>query len=290
MAVTKIQIFSNWGARGWSDVWYTALDVSDGTLTAKILAVAETRAGLYTGANGPSTDGNPAPVYYRISDLNNPNKSQPFGFDAAKVWPRSGRVSGGDRRNWPYATILLASGGRHRILLKGAPSVWIEGNVNVRYAAFTGALKTAFLTYIATVQGAGFQGLTQVVSQETAITAVTVDANGRLNVTVGSGTWTPGQRVRVKGMRGPGTTKLNGATRIREVLTGNVLVLNKKKCSVCALDPDNKGKIGLITPALTAVEWPNVITGAPAPVTGFTSGKLGRAFSPELGKARPCCR
>lgn len=287
---TKIQIFSNWGARGWSDVWYTSAAVTDPLLPAKILAVATARAALYVGDAGPSTDGNPAPIFYRISDTNNPNTGQPFGFNANMDWDRSGLVTP-DRRNWPYATLRLASGGRHRILLKGAPQSWIAGNINVRYAPFIGALKTNFLAYLAACNAAGFQGLANITSNPQPVTSVTVDANNRIQLTVADATgFTAQQKVKLKGMRGPGSKKVNGVTKVRSTATGGIVVLNKKKCDPCPLDPDTLGTLYVVTPTLSAVSWPDPTTGLPPPITGFTSGKLGRVFSPELGKARNCCR
>jgi hypothetical protein len=289
VTITKVQIFHNWGARGWSEVWYTPLLPTDATLGPLTKTYTNVRTQLFYGATATADVPLPTPVYYRVSDINAPNASEPRPFPEDFAWSRAAN-SQGDRRNWPYCSIRTSNGTRRRFLFKGAPDAWVNKNPNTRYAGFGGALLTAFNRWLAAVKAAGWQPLIQVPSTPYNVTAATIDTNGYLNVTTTVPTPAINSKVKIKGMRGSGTRKLNGTWRVKDVLTGGVLVLSAKKCDPCTFNPENKGQLYTLTPTLGSYQFPDVVSGLPFPVTGFSSGKLGRAFSPELGKAKACCK
>lgn len=287
---TKVQIFWNWGRKGFSEVWYSPLANTDATLDTIVLAYTQERTKMMYGGSVNAPTPLIVPEFYRLSDVAAPNKSQPKNFSNAPAWTYAPYVEP-DRRNWPYCSLGISGGGHRTVKFKGAPQVWIvKENPNVRYLAFTGALQTAFLRWLAAVKAAGWAPLQVTVPAEFNITKLTIDANRNLNVTPAGGSYQINQKVRIKGVRGSGTRKINGIWRIKDILTGGILVLCARQCDNCVFDPCNKGQIGVVVYTLGAFVFPDPVSGQPAPVTGFTSGKLGNAIILDTGKVKACCR
>lgn len=289
---TKVQIFFNWGRKGWSEVWYSPLSNTSASLPGIVLAYTQARTQVMYGGGVDASEPLIVPEFYRLSDIQAPNKSRPASFEDAPDWTYA-PLSTPDRRNWPYCSLLIDSGGHRTVKFKGTGQAWIsKENPNYRYASFTGPLKVAFDRWLTAVKTAGWAPLLATVPSEFNITALSIDGNGNLNVTPAGGSYLPNQKVRIKGIRGSGTRGLNGVWRIKEVLTGGVLVLCSRKRDCCTFDPCNKGQIGVVVYTLGAFVFPDPVSGVPYPITGFTSGKLGNASKLDTGKAPAaprCC-
>lgn len=280
MADLKITLAINWGAAGWSETNYTTGDVGSEALTLKVNKLIATRACLFA-AKTMEARTFPVIQYYRTSVVNAPNQGLPTAVPAEYQGVTSG-LGPGDRRNYPYATGY--AGAKHRaIRLRGCPSAWIFPDADVRYGTIYPSMAGPFEAYAKALKDGGFGMLVRDNSVPLAdITAISVNEQGYWLLTIPTLNLSANQKIVVRGVRGGGTKKINGIVRVKEKLTGNVYVIAKKKCDECGLDITNLGGARLYArtvSAFTRVEF-----------SGWSSGKLGRAFFSDLGRQQNCCR
>lgn len=289
----KYQVFWNWGSKGWSEViysnsYYTLLDPATGEPSpnpnSPLAQLIKARANMTIGLNGTVDLGYPTAVYYRVSDILLPNKSFGGGIPESMQAIHAGTGGTpafltGDRKNYPYFTATVNGFGHRSFKMKGSPEEWVKGNISIRYGVEPASMKPKSLAWKNLIQSGIWNALVYVPDAGVNITGASIDANGNLNV-VAVGSYAINQMVKVKGLRGSGTRGLNGRTRIKDILTNGTLVLAKKMCSRCIFDPENKGQLFKLTPTVAALNNLRF--------TGWSTGKLGRAFDPERG-SRVCC-
>jgi hypothetical protein len=194
-------------------------------------------------------------------------------------------------------TALVQSDGTqyNRVLtLRGFPKVW-QGERYQNERPFTqqeAPVRAAFKAFLdlfrTPANAATYWGIPArpklTPEQAKGVQAISVDVpTNRYIIHLNEGGHQIGEKIQIRGVRGPGTKGINGVWRVvAKNSTGDVVTINKTKCDLCQLLPDNLGTYNSLSTIYPAARFVSNIQ--------FANRKTGRAFFTERGRQKgKCC-